>query len=209
MRPCAWFASNTRSRPEPDSESIQEKVNALLPQNENLTLFQRALSFLILFGVALLVLTLDQLTKLWVVASLPEGTWWSPVPGLWRVFRIVHTTNSGAAFGIFPEQGSFFILIAVIVVAAIVFYQQRLPVSGWLIRLTLGLQLGGAVGNLLDRLRYNGSVIDFIDIGFWPIFNLADLSIVVGVAVLAYHLWREDQRAVSPTSFRADEEIKS
>jgi signal peptidase II len=182
-------------------------VDVILPQNERSTRFQRALSFLILFGVALLVLALDQLTKSWVVASLPEGGWWSPVPGLWRVFRIVHTTNSGAAFGIFPQQGSFFILVAVVVVLAIVFYQQRLPINGWLIRLTLGLQLGGATGNLVDRLRY-GSVIDFIDIGFWPIFNLADLSIVVGVAVLAYHLWREDQRVVNPSSFPADEEIK-
>jgi signal peptidase II len=182
-------------------------VNVILPQNERLTRFQRALSFLILFGVALLVLALDQLTKSWVVASLPEGGWWSPVPGLWRVFRIVHTTNSGAAFGIFPQQGSFFILVAVVVVLAIVFYQQRLPINGWLIRLTLGLQLGGATGNLVDRLRY-GSVIDFIDIGFWPIFNLADLSIVVGVAVLAYHLWREDQRVFNSSSFPADEEMK-
>jgi signal peptidase II len=162
---------------------------------------------LILFGVALLVLALDQLTKSWVVASLPEGGWWSPVPGLWRVFRIVHTTNSGAAFGIFPQQGSLFILVAVVVVLAIVFYQQRLPINGWLIRLTLGLQLGGATGNLVDRLRY-GSVVDFIDIGFWPIFNLADLSIVVGVAVLAYHLWREDQQTAH-SSISADEEIKS
>jgi signal peptidase II len=183
-------------------------VNGILPQNENLTPFQRVLSFLVLFGVALLVLALDQLAKWWVVASLPEGGWWSPVPGLWRVFRIVHTTNSGAAFGIFPRQGSFFILVAVVVVAAIVFFQHRLPVNGWLIRLTLGLQLGGAAGNLVDRLHY-GSVIDFIDIGFWPIFNLADLAIVVGVAVLAYHLWREDQRAINPSSFPADDEIKS
>jgi len=182
-------------------------VKVILSQNERLNSFQRVFSFLILFGVALLVLALDQLTKSWVVASLPEGGWWSPVPGLWRVFRIVHTTNSGAAFGIFPQQGSFFILIAVIVVLAIVFYQQRLPVNGWLIRLTLGLQLGGAAGNLVDRLRY-GSVVDFIDIGFWPIFNLADLSIVVGVAVLAYHLWREDQHAAN-SSLPADEEIKS
>jgi signal peptidase II len=176
-----------------------------LSQNEKSTSFQRVLSFLILFGVALLVLTLDQLTKSWVVASVPEGGWWSPVPGLWRVFRIVHTTNSGAAFGIFPQQGSFFMLVAVIVVLAIVFYQHRLPINGWLIRLTLGLQLGGATGNLVDRLRY-GSVVDFIDLGFWPIFNLADLSIVVGVAALAYYLWREDQHVAS-SSFAADEEI--
>ncbi len=183
-------------------------MNIILSQNERQVPFQRVLSFLILFGVALVVLTLDQLTKSWVVASLPEGGWWSPVPGLWRVFRIVHTTNSGAAFGIFPQQGSFFILVAVVVVLAIVFYQQRLPINGWLIRLTLGLQLGGATGNLVDRLRY-GSVVDFIDIGFWPIFNLADLSIVVGVAVLAYHLWREDQHAANSSTFPADEEIKS
>jgi len=182
-------------------------VNAILPQNENLTPFQRALSFLTLFGVALLVLALDQLTKWWVVASLPEGGWWSPVPGLWRIFRIVHTTNSGAAFGIFPQQGSLFILVAVVVVVAIVFYQQRLPITGWLIRLTLGLQLGGAAGNLVDRLHY-GSVIDFIDIGFWPIFNLADLSIVTGVVVLAYQLWREEQATVN-SSLPADKEIKS
>ncbi len=181
-------------------------MNVILSQNERQVPFQRVLSYLILFGVALLVVTLDQLTKSWVVASLPEGGWWSPVPGLWRVFRIVHTTNSGAAFGIFPQQGVFFMLIAVVVVLAIVFYQHRLPINGWLIRLTLGLQLGGAAGNLVDRLHY-GSVIDFIDIGFWPIFNLADLSIVVGVGVLAYHLWREDQHAAS-SSLPADEEIK-
>jgi signal peptidase II len=181
-------------------------VEVILSQNEKLTSSQRVFSFLILFGVALLVLTLDQLTKSWVVASLPEGGWWSPVPGLWRIFRIVHTTNSGAAFGIFPQQGIFFMLVAVVVVLAIVFYQQRLPINGWLIRLTLGLQLGGAAGNLIDRLHY-GSVIDFIDIGFWPIFNLADLSIVVGVGVLAYHLWREDQQSAI-SSFPTDEEMK-
>jgi len=184
-----------------------EKVNSILPQNEKQSLLQRALSFFVLFGVAALVLALDQLTKRWVSTSLPEGAWWSPLPGLWRVFRIVHTTNSGAAFGIFPNQGSLFILIAVVVVLAIVLYQRRLPAGGWLVRLTLGLQLGGAVGNLLDRLHY-GYVIDFIDIGFWPIFNLADISIVIGVVILAYRLWREDQLASGATLIPTDEEVR-
>lgn len=183
-------------------------MSSILPQNEKRSLLQRVLSFFVLFGVAALVLALDQLTKRWVSTSLPEGTWWSPLPGLWRVFRIVHTTNSGAAFGIFPNQGSLFILIAVVVVLAIVLYQRRLPAGGWLIRLTLGLQLGGAVGNLLDRLHY-GYVIDFIDIGFWPIFNLADASIVMGVAILAYRLWREDQLASGATLIPTDEEVRS
>lgn len=189
-----------------DENSI-EKVSSILPQNEKQSLLQRVLSFFVLFGVAALVLALDQLTKRWVSTSLPEGTWWSPLPGLWRVFRIVHTTNSGAAFGIFPNQGSLFILIAVVVVLAIVLYQRRLPAGGWLIRLTLGLQLGGAVGNLLDRLYY-GYVIDFIDIGFWPIFNLADASIVMGVVILAYRLWREDQLASGATLIPTDEEVR-
>ena len=178
-----------------------------MPQNEKQSLLQRALSFFFLFGVAILVLILDQLTKRWVSASLPAGVWWSPVPALWRVFRIVHTTNTGAAFGIFPNQGSLFILVAVVVVLAIVLYQRRLPAGGWLIRLTLGLQLGGAIGNLLDRLRY-GHVVDFIDIGFWPIFNLADASIVIGVAMLAYRLWREDQLASGSIPVPADEEVR-
>jgi signal peptidase II len=159
-----------------------------------------------LLALACLVLGLDQLTKLWVLASLPEGAWWSPLPGqAWRVFRITHTTNSGAAFGIFPKQGTFFMLVAVVVVVAIVLYYRHLPAGSWFIRLSLGLQLGGAAGNLIDRMHY-GYVIDFIDVGFWPIFNLADASIVVGVAILAYSLWREDHPGRAPAAGGAVDE---
>jgi signal peptidase II len=83
-----------------------------------------------------------------------------------------------------------FVVIAVIVVAAIIFYYRHLPTGQWWIKVSLGLQLGGALGNLLDRLR-QGYVIDFIDFKIWPVFNLADSSIVVGVAILAYYLLRE------------------
>jgi len=158
-----------------------------------------------LLGVAILVLVLDQLTKLWVLTSLAEGDWWSPLPGLWRVFRITHVTNSGAAFGIFPNQGNFFIFVAIIVALAIVLYYRHLPTGDWLVRLSLGLQLGGAIGNLLDRLRF-GYVVDFIDIGFWPIFNVADAAIVTGVAILAYCLWRQDATSVELPMVRADRE---
>jgi signal peptidase II len=159
-------------------------------------------------GVAILVLVLDQLSKVWVSTSLPEGGWWSPLPGLWRVFRITHITNSGAAFGMFPDQGNFFIVIAVVVALTILLYYRYLPTGEWLVRLSLGLQLGGAIGNLLDRLRY-GHVVDFVDIGFWPIFNVADVSIVSGVAILAYCLWREDRTAQELTLTPADEEGRS
>lgn len=167
----------------------------------------RSLSFLVLLGVAVLVLALDQLTKAWVLTSLPQDGWWSPLPALWRVFRITHITNSGAAFGIFPNQGNFFIIIAIVVVLAIVLYYRYLPAGSWLVRLSLGLQLGGAIGNLLDRIRY-GHVVDFVDIGFWPIFNVADLAIVTGVGILAYCLWREDQTVRDLTFLPADDEGK-
>ena len=159
-----------------------------------------------MLALACLVLGLDQLTKLWVLASLPERAWWSPLPGqAWQVFRITHTTNSGAAFGIFPKQGTFFMLIAVVVVVAIVVYYRHLSAGSWFIRLSLGLQLGGAAGNLIDRVHY-GYVVDFIDVGFWPIFNLADASIVAGVAILAYSLWRDDHPRQVPAGGGAVDE---
>ena len=182
-------------------------MNTILPDRKKSWVAGRPFSFLILLAVAILVLALDQLTKIWVSSALPEGGWWSPLPGLWRVFRVTHITNSGAAFGIFPNQGNFFIFIALLVAVAIVLYYRYLPAGEWLVRLSLGLQLGGAIGNLIDRLRY-GHVVDFIDIGFWPIFNLADISIVTGVAILAYRLWREEGVSGTSALTPADEEGK-
>jgi signal peptidase II len=182
-------------------------VKSILKGNKESSSLERLFPFFVLLGVAILVLALDQLTKIWVSNSVPEGGWWSPLPGLWRVFRITHITNSGAAFGIFPNQGNFFIFIAIVVVIAIVLYYRYLPTEGWLVRLSLGLQLGGAIGNLVDRIRY-GHVVDFVDIGFWPIFNVADMAIVVGVGILAYCLWREDYAAHDLTLLPADDEGK-
>ena len=150
-----------------------------------------ASSLLALLGIAALVVVVDQLTKKLVTSSLALGEWWSPIPNLWRLFRITYTTNSGAAFGMFPKQGIFFVVIAIVVVAAIVLYYRQLPTGGWLIRVSLGLQLGGAIGNLIDRLRF-GYVIDWLDIGFWPIFNVADACITTGVILIAYCIWRDE-----------------
>ena len=88
---------------------------------------------------------------------------------------------------------------------AIVLFYRHLPTGEWLVRLSLGLQLGGAIGNLIDRIHY-GYVVDFVDIGFWPIFNVADVSIVAGVAILAYCLWREDRASSKPTLTPIDKE---
>jgi signal peptidase II len=166
-----------------------------------------AFSLVVLTVIAATIVIVDQLTKRIVVQSIPLGGWWTPIPGMERIFRITHTTNSGAAFGIFPQQGMFFIVIALVVVVAIVLYYRHLPEGSWLIRISLGMQLGGAIGNLIDRLRL-GYVIDFADVGFWPIFNVADACITTGVALLAYSLWQEERERSQEANIGLEDESR-
>ena len=161
---------------------------------DHYALTNRLRGYLLLLGVAVLVFGLDQLSKAWIRAllapgqSLPED---APV-------RLTHVTNTGGAFGLFPDQTIFFTLVAVLVIGAILFYARRLPEQSLLVQVALGMQLGGAIGNLLDRIRL-GYVVDFIDFRFWPVFNLADSAIVVGVIFLAYtYLFGSDRRVESP-----------
>lgn len=154
---------------------------------------------LILPATAVLVVLVDQLSKFFVTTWLEEGQSWDVVPWLAPIFHITHITNTGAAFGLFPGWGDFLIVIASIVVVAIIIYHWHVPDGQWLVRVALGLQLGGAIGNnLVDRLR-QGFVVDFIDLNFWPlrewpIFNLADSSIVAGVGLLALLMVWEERR---------------
>ena len=134
----------------------------------------------------------DQWTKFLVVNSLAPGQSWSPLPGFERLFQFTYITNTGAAFGLFPDNGLVFIVVAIIVAAAIIFYYPL--VKPWLVRISLGLQLGGAIGNVWDRIFNGGEVVDFVDVGFWPIFNIADISIVTGVTVLAIWLWQLEEQ---------------
>jgi signal peptidase II len=126
------------------------------------------------------------------------GQSWELSPWLAPVFHITHVTNTGAVFGLFPGAGSFFVVVSAVVIVALLIYYRQLPDGQLLVRIALGLQLGGAVGNLVDRLRL-GSVVDFIDLNFWPmhnwaVFNLADSSIVTGVILLTLlMLWEEWQ----------------
>lgn len=148
---------------------------------------------LFLLGVALSVLVLDQLTKQYVVSNLSPGVPWNPIESLRKYVSLTYITNTGAAFGMFPAFGTFFAVVAVVVVVAILFYHRQLASGHWMMHLGLGLQLGGAFGNLVDRLRW-GHVVDFIDVKVWPVFNVADSSIVIGVALLALSLLRDSER---------------
>jgi signal peptidase II len=157
----------------------------------------RSQNWLILFGIAALTLIADGIAKSIVVNNLMLNQTWDP-PILEPFAKVTYTTNTGAAFGLFPRQGVLFVVIAVIVITAIIFYYRHLPTGYGLARVALGLQLGGALGNLIDRLR-QGYVVDFIDFNFWPmhnwpVFNLADSAIVVGVGLLAVTMLIEDAK---------------
>jgi signal peptidase II len=159
-------------------------------------LWSRVPNDLLFFVIAGLVVALDQVTKYVVRANLAVG---ESFPDEGPV-RITYVTNTGAAFGILQGQTLFLMVSTFLGLAAILLYYLYPPMEHGILRLALGLQLGGAVGNLVDRVRV-GRVTDFIDIGPWPNFNLADSSIVVGVTIIiAFFLLTESrqQRAQGP-----------
>jgi signal peptidase II len=162
----------------------------------------RYLPHFLVFGLAALVVVADQITKSLIRANLAPFETYAPLPALADFFTLIHTTNTGAAFGMFKAGGNLFTLIAVIVVGAILYYYPRIPLGQTGVRIALGLQLGGAIGNLIDRLLY-GPVTDFIFFHWYnllnaPIFNLADLSITSGVIVLVLLMWQEHRAERKP-----------
>jgi signal peptidase II len=134
---------------------------------------------LVFFSTAAVVLALDQISKHVIRATLDQG---EAFPESWPV-RFVNVANTGAAFGILQEQNAFLVVTTLIGVVAILIYYWYPPFEHAVMTVAVGMLLGGAVGNLSDRLRL-GKVTDFIDFPHYPAFNVADSSIVVGVAVL-------------------------
>ncbi len=131
--------------------------------------------------VMLAALVADQLSKAIVLLNMYPGQS-IPESGF---FRITYVTNSGSAFGLFPNQTLFLIIASFVGIGILLVFYRIHRVSSPILRISLGLQLGGAIGNLMDRLRL-GHVVDFIDVGAWPVFNLADSSIVVGLVGLLF-----------------------
>lgn len=143
---------------------------------------------LALFVIALIVLIADQASKAWVIENIPLNTTYEIFPPLKDIFVLTYITNSGAAFGMFPQLSLVFTFVALIVSCVIVWYYRSIPAGQWLVRVSLGLQLGGAIGNLIDRLRF-GAVTDLLYIRYVPVFNIADAAIVTGVGLLMLHMW--------------------
>ena len=135
----------------------------------------------VLIQLALIVFLMDQFSK-FLVRDLLLYRESFPATGF---FRFTHTFNTGSAFGIFRDQNTPLILVSFLGIAILIMIYRSQQVPSGLLRLSLGLQIGGAFGNLVDRLRL-GHVTDFMDVGAWPIFNLADASIITGLVILAW-----------------------
>jgi signal peptidase II len=155
-------------------------------------------------AVAACVVLLDQASKALVTANLLPYESWAPVESLDHLFNITYVTNTGAVFGLFKDRGAFFLLLAIAVTVGIIYYYRHLEPEedSWLVRLAFGLMLGGAVGNLIDRVRV-GHVIDFIHFSFWAVFNVADSCIVGGVFLMVVVLLWGERKGNKETSARA------
>ena len=141
------------------------------------------------FGlVAIAVFVLDRVTKTLVAAQVPFGT---EVPVVGHLVGITNVRNSGAAFGLVPAAAGIFQIASVVVAIGLVIYVARTPTS-LAAGLVLGLILGGTIGNGFDRLVF-GTVTDFVNVHFWPVFNVADSAISIGVvALIAGYVLRKE-----------------
>lgn len=164
-------------------------------------------TYWLLFLVAGLIILVDQITKAIVRANIPFGGQWMPWEWLAPYFRFVHWENTGAAFGLFQEGGMIFGILAVIVAGFIFYYFPQIPEDETLMRVAVAMQLGGALGNLVDRVRL-GPVTDFISVGTFPVFNIADSAITVGVGLLLLSLFiaeRNEKKAAQEIEELANE----
>ena len=138
--------------------------------------------------ISLAVIILDRVTKLLVQSHLAEGQSIPIMPG---VMSLPYILNPGAAFGMLEHQRLFFILMTVAVIAVLIYFRRRIKELG------AAFFLGGAVGNLIDRIE-TGFVIDFFDFYFWPIFNVADIFICVGVGLIVWNIVMDEYRKTEP-----------
>ena len=151
-------------------------------------------NYLSILMIAAVIVALDQWTKWLVRTSIPAGESWLPDSLLWLspYARIVHWYNRGAAFGMFQQGNMVFTVLAFVVIGAILYYYPQISRADWPLRLAMSMQLGGAIGNLIDRITI-GHVTDFISVGRFPVFNVADSSITVGCVVLLLGVWWQER----------------
>jgi len=137
----------------------------------------------ILFLIAAMVIVLDQITKALVRQNLALGEAWAPIPAIGDFFRFLYWQNRGAAFGTLQNAGPILTVVRIAIAIFIVFFYQKAETKDRLMRVSLSLMLGGAIGNLIDQFML-GFVTDFIAVGKFPIFNVADSCVTIGVGLM-------------------------
>ncbi|MDP3764915.1 MAG: signal peptidase II [Nanoarchaeota archaeon] len=140
-----------------------------------------------IFSTALLIVVLDQLTKFLIKQNFQLN---HSIPIMNDILHLTYITNTGSAFGLFKGFNLIFILFSIIVVVAIFCYLTKIKENEKMLQFTIGLLLGGAIGNLIDRLFY-GAVIDFVDFRIWPVFNVADSAVTISIIFLIILLWKK------------------
>jgi signal peptidase II len=130
-----------------------------------------------MYYIAFIVFILDQISKTIVLRIMEHG---ESIPVLKNIFHLTYLQNTGIAFGLLLKYRFFIIAVSIVTILLIISYKNKIISSKKLSNIFLGFILGGAVGNLVDRLRF-GSVIDFLDFRIWPVFNIADSFICIGV----------------------------
>ncbi|WP_037325095.1 signal peptidase II [Anaerovibrio sp. RM50] len=137
-------------------------------------------------GLGLIIFIIDQLVKSYVTASMELG---QSIPVIKDYFYITYVLNPGAAFGMFANQRVMFIVVAVILCAVVFYFRKQLAKESMMMKYGVSMLAGGAVGNLYDRLQ-SGLVVDFFDFRVWPVFNIADIAICVGAALIVMDIFR-------------------
>lgn len=146
---------------------------------------------MILLIIFLLVLLADQYTKLIVQQDMIIG---QSIPVIHKIFHFTYVQNSGGAFGILRGQTNLFIIISIIVILFIFYFMLKEEKKDYYIKTVFSFILGGAISNLIDRMRL-GYVVDFIDFQVWPVFNIADSAISIGMVLLFIRLFFKKEKA--------------
>lgn len=157
------------------------------PELDNIMLF---------YSLSLIVFLVDHFVKNMVHQAMQVG---QSIPLVDGIVKLTYVRNTGAAFSLFTGYSSYLVVIGILATAVILYFHLKVPRGHIYSQIALAFILGGSIGNLFDRISC-GFVIDYIDFGFWPVFNLADIMINVGVVMIAAHILTEDKRGKEDVS---------
>ena len=142
---------------------------------------------IVIFSTALFILVLDQFTKYIIKQNFQLN---QSIPIIKNILHLTYVTNTGSAFGLFKGFNFIFVIFSFIVIITIVYYIKKIKNNERILQFSIGLLLGGTIGNLIDRLFYS-YVVDFIDFRIWPVFNVADSAVTISIALLIILLWKK------------------